>query len=555
MRESILRPKVLPHSVKKSAFNCPKDAQCAKTVHKYTENYYGPGYNIDAGAANSWYKKAYADATGNEVLYTSDAPAEKSSTFNQGRASIQAMSDRGELQKGDQIVADRKSIQKREPSKYAVIQNEKADSSEHTATYEGVHPETGEAMFAHSSESFDEIFIVPLSELSLYNGSLQYTPQHVIRNKNFLGDNLERFLRNTAGNTVQYARLQEAWEDDKGPSYTINSKGETGEYDKIYSEQRANIGNSLGVSPKMADLLYTNTIGKASQETNLGNDLNVTTPWEWMSEVKVIAARVSQKTGLTKKIKEYNNSKNKKILKKINSKIKWLEESPENMKEAKKTLETLKQGSSFRFNNNVEKAEAAEHLQYAIDSVEKITGRTKAHAMKDGLIEYSSITKDGNLIYPSSKTKKEDINKYIKETVFPRYHFSGKYYVGSEKPSRGALKFKEVSDRARRIFGMRGTESTGYSDSFDNGRLTDIQNGMASMLGYLEKAKDLYPSYTAKQLIAVANIAHNSPDKAADKELMDFYIKGEGNPYKENFGGIEYSDRVNEFKNRLYTYK
>ena len=110
-------------------------------------------------------------------------------------------------------------------------------------------------------------------------------------------------------------------------------------------------------------------------------------------------------------------------------------------------------------------------------------------------------------------------------------------YTVTDK-SRGYFKQKGISERAKKVFGFDDTgllsrislnEKRASRNPYSSTE-NQIKNAMGLYLENMGKAMEYYPDMDEETKYKVATLAHNTPSTAFNKEYIDFFIKGEGNP-------------------------
>jgi hypothetical protein len=94
------------------------------------------------------------------------------------------------------------------------------------------------------------------------------------------------------------------------------------------------------------------------------------------------------------------------------------------------------------------------------------------------------------------------------------------------------------------------TENARTSD-FEHHLTNDpVGHGLSQMAENYNKIKKLYPEATPRQLIDLTTLMWNSPGKAQNKKLVEFYLMGKDNPNPSKFK-FDYVSKVNKFKDEL----
>jgi hypothetical protein len=124
------------------------------------------------------------------------------------------------------------------------------------------------------------------------------------------------------------------------------------------------------------------------------------------------------------------------------------------------------------------------------------------------------------------------------QQVFARYQPKPKYTLSTPEASKGMFrqKFQTSTDRLSGV----------SNDIVEN----SVVNGLGLMAENYNKVKKLYPNASPRQLMDLTVLMWNSPGKAANPNLVDFYLFGKNNPNPERFK-FDYIDKVNRYRDDL----
>jgi hypothetical protein len=133
----------------------------------------------------------------------------------------------------------------------------------------------------------------------------------------------------------------------------------------------------------------------------------------------------------------------------------------------------------------------------------------------------------------------ESAVRQIKSQYQPKPKFS----LSTIEPSKGLFrqKYQTETDRLSN-FGS------------DIKSKNSIENGLGQMSENYNKVKNMYPDATPRQLMDITTLMWNSPGKALNTELVDFYVFGKNNPNPAKFN-FDYINKVNKFKDRYINVK
>lgn len=136
-----------------------------------------------------------------------------------------------------------------------------------------------------------------------------------------------------------------------------------------------------------------------------------------------------------------------------------------------------------------------------------------------------------------------ELNIEFKEAlniVKSQYKPQSKKTLSTVEPSKGIFRQKFQTDEGK-LAGFN--ELKGINKE-------ELANGMAQMAENYIKIKKAYPNADPRKLIDLTVLMWNSPGKAKNKELVDFYLFGKGNPDATKFK-FDYINKVNKYKDDL----
>lgn len=125
--------------------------------------------------------------------------------------------------------------------------------------------------------------------------------------------------------------------------------------------------------------------------------------------------------------------------------------------------------------------------------------------------------------------------------VKSQYQPKPKFRLSTVEPSKGIFRQKFQTEEGR---------ISGFKDISKD----EISNALSQMAENYAKVKKTYPNATPRQLIDITTLMWNSPGKAMNPELVDFYIFGKNNPDPTRFN-FDYISKINQFKNRYINIK
>jgi hypothetical protein len=124
------------------------------------------------------------------------------------------------------------------------------------------------------------------------------------------------------------------------------------------------------------------------------------------------------------------------------------------------------------------------------------------------------------------------------KTVKSQYQPKPKFTPSTVEPSKGMFRQKFKTENAR-------------TSDFEHHLTNDpVGHGLSQMAENYNKIKKLYPEATPRQLIDLTTLMWNSPGKAQNKKLVEFYLMGKDNPNPSKFK-FDYVSKVNKFKDEL----
>lgn len=124
------------------------------------------------------------------------------------------------------------------------------------------------------------------------------------------------------------------------------------------------------------------------------------------------------------------------------------------------------------------------------------------------------------------------------QKVKSQYQPKPRFIQSTVEPSKGMFRQKFQTESAR------------TSGANKNITQDELANGLAQMAENYQKIKKLYPEASQRDLINLTTLMWNSPGKAQNKELVDFYLFGKGNPDVSKFK-FDYLDKVNKRRDEL----
>lgn len=163
---------------------------------------------------------------------------------------------------------------------------------------------------------------------------------------------------------------------------------------------------------------------------------------------------------------------------------------------------------------------------------------SKSSKQKAGLPEYpgtSKIEMEAAKLSASENISFKDAVAQVKA----QYQDKPKFTLSTIEPSKGIFrqKFQTTTDLVEGI----GQDIKGKNS---------VENAIGLMAENFKKIKKLYPDATPRELMDLTTLMWNSPGKAKNKELVDFFLFKKNNPDPSRFN-FDYVRKVNELKNRL----
>ena len=125
------------------------------------------------------------------------------------------------------------------------------------------------------------------------------------------------------------------------------------------------------------------------------------------------------------------------------------------------------------------------------------------------------------------------------QTIKSQYAPKPRFIPSTVEPSKGMFrqKFQTESDRLADVSSNIGSKES-------------LRNALGLMSENYGKVKQLYPDASPRQLMDLTTLMWNSPGKAKNKELVDFYLFGKNNPDPSRFN-FDYLRKVNDYRNNL----
>jgi hypothetical protein len=125
------------------------------------------------------------------------------------------------------------------------------------------------------------------------------------------------------------------------------------------------------------------------------------------------------------------------------------------------------------------------------------------------------------------------------EMVKTQYQKKPRFTLSNTDPSNGPFRQK-YQTKTDQLAGMG--EDLKKQDAFPN--------AIGQMAENYKKAQNLYPDASPRELMDITTLMWNSPGKASNKKLVDFYLFGKDNPDPSKFN-FDYLRKVNNVKDEL----
>lgn len=123
------------------------------------------------------------------------------------------------------------------------------------------------------------------------------------------------------------------------------------------------------------------------------------------------------------------------------------------------------------------------------------------------------------------------------DIVKSQYQPKPKKTLSTVEPSKGMFRQKYQTEEGK----LAGFEKINNQE---------LANGMAQMAENYNKIKTMYPDADPRKIIDLTILMWNSPGKAQNKELVEFYLFGKGNPDPDKFK-FDYINKVNKYRDQL----
>jgi hypothetical protein len=137
-------------------------------------------------------------------------------------------------------------------------------------------------------------------------------------------------------------------------------------------------------------------------------------------------------------------------------------------------------------------------------------------------------------------TAKKDVSfQRAVDIVKSQYQPKKPFTLSNTAPSNGPFRQKHQTDTDM-LAGI--PDELKSRDAFPN--------AIGQMAVNFKKAQKMYPEATPRQLMDISTLMWNSPGKAKNKALVDFYLFGKGNPDPSRFN-FDYVRKVNAAKDEL----
>jgi hypothetical protein len=199
-----------------------------------------------------------------------------------------------------------------------------------------------------------------------------------------------------------------------------------------------------------------------------------------------------------------------------------------------------KVGSSFLPTSKIKLQNLLQEIG-ATKPIKQVLNKSKSllnskQSINTDLPEYpgtSQIEMEAAKLANNNKISFEDALSTIKSNYQPK----PKYTLSTVEPSKGQFRQKFQTEAAR-------TAGAKTYIPYD-----DVFNGLSQMSENYKKVLQMYPNASPRELVDLTTLMWNSPGKAANKTLTDFYLFKKGNPNPNQFK-FNYIDKVNNLKNQ-----
>ena len=124
------------------------------------------------------------------------------------------------------------------------------------------------------------------------------------------------------------------------------------------------------------------------------------------------------------------------------------------------------------------------------------------------------------------------------QTIKNQYQPKPTFTPSTIEPSKGMFRQKFQTEPAR----TAGIDQNITKD--------ELANGLSQMAENYTKMKSMYPDASKRDLINLTTLSWNSPGKAQNKELVDFFLFGKNNPDPSRFK-FDYLNKVNNHRENL----
>lgn len=124
------------------------------------------------------------------------------------------------------------------------------------------------------------------------------------------------------------------------------------------------------------------------------------------------------------------------------------------------------------------------------------------------------------------------------QKVKSQYQPKPKFTPSTVEPSKGMFRQKYQTNEDR---------LANFGDDLKD--RNSLENALGQMGENYKKIKAAYPNATPRQLIDLTTLMWNSPGKAMNKDLVDFYMFGKNNPNIDKFK-FDYINKVNAIKDK-----
>jgi hypothetical protein len=130
-----------------------------------------------------------------------------------------------------------------------------------------------------------------------------------------------------------------------------------------------------------------------------------------------------------------------------------------------------------------------------------------------------------------------DVRSAVNNLYETKYNKASRFTTNSTAASKGIFRQKEISQSGSKM----GLRQNNFADKPEK----QLTSAVSNLSDILKKIRKENPEYSFEKALDLAKLSWNSPAKAKNKDLIDFFYDGVGNPDPSTIG-FDYLGKVNK---------